>query len=852
MSFRIAQVKKLRGKSLTEIRARGKQELMKLGERVLSSGTTEMSDNALLAQINLAARNGSAEGTARLVLESIRAGLRPAERDATRPVIFPHFARRFEINEIMARRFTREREALINRAERAINGQFDLLGFKNISFWPVIDWHLEPTSGKRASLEHWSTIDYLNPDVVGDKKVTWELNRHAHFVTLAQAYFLTRDERYAAGFVSQANSWMDSNPPNRGINWASSLELAFRSIAWLWALHLLADSERLTPLFMLLLLKHLSAHGHHIESYLSHYFSPNTHLTGEALGLFYLGVALPEFRRAARWRETGLRILLEQLPAHIRPDGVYFEQSSYYQRYTTDFYIHLIALARRADIELPPEVEERLALSLDYLMWITKPDQSSPLIGDDDGGRLIKLGEREANDFRDTLATGAALFGRRDWKHVAGNGAVETLWLLGPEGLARFDEIKADAPAEQSRGFVSGGHFVMRDGWTDRSSHLLIDCGPHGAHNCGHAHADALAIEFASEGSSWLVDPGTFTYTGDRRLRDQFRATESHTTVTVDGKPQSVSAGPFSWSRIARSIPHEFIAEVGFCYFEGSHNGYERLNDPVTHSRSVLFVKEEAQHSATNERQPGLPSYVILRDAFKASERHRYSAMFHFPAECSAVQNGNSVIASNSSKKELNIFAFAQAEARTRIEEGQVSRIYGERQRAPVAVIEAEGSGHQELITFLVPSRQSLSVEREANHRAGSIFRIAAGDAFDVALIGVDASSLESDSLAMRGSFAWARFSSGRLLRGCLIGGNKLEAAGQIKLDSPVTFRWCAIQINDDCVEITIHGGSRFDLSFTQPHDAIVVNKAPFTISRNRRSAAFVREGSGWRFIGSD
>jgi hypothetical protein len=45
---------------------------------------------------------------------------------------------------------------------------------------------------------------------------------------------------------------MDANPPKRGINWASSLELAFRSMAWLWALHLLATSDHLTPKFMAL------------------------------------------------------------------------------------------------------------------------------------------------------------------------------------------------------------------------------------------------------------------------------------------------------------------------------------------------------------------------------------------------------------------------------------------------------------------------------------------------------------------------------------------------------------------------------------------------------------------------
>jgi hypothetical protein len=70
-------------------------------------------------------------------------------------------------------------------------------------------------------------------------------------------------------------------------------------------------------------------------------FRPNTHLTGEALGLFYIGTIFPEFKESERWRTTGLSILNQQLNRHVQSDGVYFEQSTYYHRYTTDFYLHL-------------------------------------------------------------------------------------------------------------------------------------------------------------------------------------------------------------------------------------------------------------------------------------------------------------------------------------------------------------------------------------------------------------------------------------------------------------------------------------------------------------------------------
>ncbi|HEX5735899.1 MAG TPA: alginate lyase family protein [Blastocatellia bacterium] len=679
------KLKKLRGKSIHEIGVRSRQELSKLGERVFGS-TVEMNDSALLKRLAPSSRNGSAEGTTELILERI----------IKRHVFFPALGSREEIATIIERRFPVERRALIERADRAIDARFDLLGLEGLSFGDPIDWRLEPTSGRRTGLEHWSKIDYLHPDVAGDKKVTWELNRHSHFVTLGQAYWLTGDEKYCESFITQATSWMDANPVSRGINWASSLEVAFRAIAWLWALHLFAASHKMRPHFAVRLLKQLWAHGRHVNSYLSHYFSANTHLTGEALALFYLGTALPEFREANRWRETGLQILLEQMPKHIGQDGVYFEQSSYYQRYTADFYTHLLVLARASGARLPAEVEERLALAVDHLMWITRPDGSAPLVGDDDGGRLITLATRNSNDYRDTIATAAAIFNRGDWKFVAGEAKVETLWLLGPAGLKSYDEIEPRTPAACSRAFTEGGYYVMRDGWSRDSSYVLIDCGPHGSSSCGHAHADALAFEFAANGKTWLVDPGTFTYTGNQEMRDHFRSTHAHNTVTVDDESQSVTSGPFSWQHVARAYAKQFISQTDFDYFEGSHDGYEQLADPVTHTRSVLFAK---QHPS---------ACLIVKDRFQANDQHTYALRYHFPAGCSAEADGNQVIATSNDGQQLKITVIGNTTTTARIEEGWVSEAYGRRDPAQVAVFEATGSGAQELFSFISLQTESL------------------------------------------------------------------------------------------------------------------------------------------------
>src|SRR5205085_175166 len=120
------------------------------------------------------------------------------------------------------------------------------------------------------------------------------------------------------------------------------------------------------------------------------------------------------------------------------------------------------------------------------------------------------------------LAVPAATSGRGDYKFCAVDAPEEVPWLLGAKGLNIYDALAAHAPADESRAFAASGYYVLRDGWTRDANYMLVDGGPHGAHeiNCGHAHADALAFDLAARGRTLLVDPGTYTYTGAGAWRD--------------------------------------------------------------------------------------------------------------------------------------------------------------------------------------------------------------------------------------------------------------------------------------------------------------------------------------------
>ena len=485
------------------------------------------------------------------------------------------------------------------RADRFLAGRCDLLGHRDLSVGDPIDWWRDPVSGIRAPDRHWSRIRFLDPEVAGDHKAVWELSRHNALLAVAQAWWCTEDARYADGVNRLLASWMDTNVPKRGIHWASSLEIAFRSMAWVWILALMGDAMPRT--LRRRTLGYLAINGRHLERFLSTWFSPNTHLTGEALGLFVLGTSLPQLRDAKRWRATGESILLEWVNRHVRDDGTYVEQSTWYHRYTTDFFLHYLVLANRANVgNARQEVKAPLERLIDVLCWITRPDGTFPLIGDDDGGRLLFLDDEPADRVRTTLSTGAALFKRADWAHVAGGPTSELVWLLGADGLRAFQALQPAPPSGLSKAFPSGGLYVARSGWDAAASLVTIDAGPHGFLNGGHAHADALSIDLTVNGAPFVVDPGTYTYTMTREWRDQFRHTRSHNAATVDGRASAVPAGPFQWSTRVTSACDTWFDDGHVLLFSGVHDGFK----PANYRRTVVYLR---------------PAIWIIRDEFRAA-----------------------------------------------------------------------------------------------------------------------------------------------------------------------------------------------------------------------------------------
>jgi hypothetical protein len=438
--------------------------------------------------------------------------------------------------------------ALASLAAQIRAGRVPLLGFTLEASHPM-PWRKDSRLGIETGLNYFRRIPYLDASRCGDHKVVWELNRHQHLVVLAQDHLLTGDAASLAVLETQLADWMDQNPFQRGINWASALEVAFRAISWLWIYHLAGD--RLDPALRLRMGHCLYRHGLHLEANLSVYFSPNTHVLGEAVALDALG----RLFGVDSWCRRGGEVVDTQLAAQVLPDGAHFEQSTYYHVYALDFFVFHALLAGKTDTYEP--VLRRMGRYLEALLGTAG---LLPLIGDDDGGRLFHPYGRHVCHGRATLSTLGLLYREPRWVRPETVPEQAAWWLDDP--------VLPAAGREDSGGFLlfpATGKAILNTGPLS----LVLDAGPFGPYQAGHSHAGCLAVLLRWEQEEVFLDPGTYVYVGDPASRERFRGVASHNTIAVAGLSPAVPNGPFGWhgrptTEISQTGPAAFLMRVRY------------------------------------------------------------------------------------------------------------------------------------------------------------------------------------------------------------------------------------------------------------------------------------------------
>jgi len=506
-----------------------------------------------------------------------------------------------------------DEERILAAAEHAVARRIDLLGTGPVELGRPIDWHTDVKTGRRWEPAYAFGIEYAELDRPSDVKVPWEISRAQWLLPAGQAFLLTGDERYAEAVRDVLAEWIAGNPYAGSVNWACAMEPALRILTWTWLFHACSRSAAWSDAaFRFAFLRALYLHAEFVERNLEISDVNGNHYTADAAGLVVGGLFFGHGAAPGRWHALGWRILRDELPRQVHPDGVDFEASVPYHRLVAELFL-LPARHRRAlGLEVPGDYCDRLVGMARFSLAYTRSDGSSPLWGDADDARALPLGTQPLDDHRYLAEIVGLEWDVTELLDRSGEPASETLWAHGAERASR---LRRGATEQRSEAFRDGGVFVLRGG----GDHIFVDCGPIGlAGRGGHGHNDALSFEATLDGTLLLTDCGAFVYTASPDWRNAFRSTRSHNTPGVDGEEQNRFVRPdWLWSLHDDARPEllRFQADDRRAIFRGTHSGYARLREPVRPERTIAV--DFTRH------------LLVVHDAFAGTGVHVIRIPFH-------------------------------------------------------------------------------------------------------------------------------------------------------------------------------------------------------------------------------
>lgn len=441
-----------------------------------------------------------------------------------------------------------------------INGWGDV----TIQFGPVVDFNAAYGANGKYGFHYW----------------IWSR-------PLIQAYLLTKDQKYLAGFDQLFNQWYEQRDKVQGeiaeihpIYY--ELGLGIRNRAFL-EYYCLPYDERPAQTHERMLKTVLGAARWLYQEENRMYRGGNWQIIG-SYGMSHIGLMVPEFKEADDWVKLGS----DRLIAHTVQDS--YDDGCHKERVPSSYMLYLyrdprnLAVLMKGRPEYQPIIDKfrgPMERTLNWWTYAMPPDGVVPAIND--GGRLPMPPA--------LLQDGVDLFNRRDMGWVKENivlppAAPSTQPATNPRTLDR------DKPKQRSTFFPSSGFTIMRSDWSRDARYMMINHGPSGG---GHSHEDALSFEMNAYGMAMAIDAGIGLTYDDPHHSNWYRRAKSHNMLLVDNQD------PNREEATGRDVVWTSLSHID--YWAATHHGYQKSLG-VTHRRHVAFIK---------------PNYFVIYDVVDSS-----------------------------------------------------------------------------------------------------------------------------------------------------------------------------------------------------------------------------------------
>jgi hypothetical protein len=354
-------------------------------------------------------------------------------------------------------------------------------------------------------------INWLSKTSVGEGQSSFFAYSTPFILPLAQAYQVTRDERYAEAARDYFTEFMTAWPlagVGQNPNADSTLCLSGRNANWAHSLHLLAASPAFDEALLARIIAFITGQFAFLVPNIKSVINWRVF---EARSLLNGCLFLPFIGPANDWRQHAVRILNDAWYRQFLPDGVHYERNPIYHGGMAGTFRDLLRVGR-----LLPELGlvmtvDRLLPMYDFSLACTKPS-----------GYLCGIHDSQS-EFTGHL---------RDGRHTAGHKGVNKTqeW----EDFRREFDLPLTRPAT-SQVYPNAGLAFLRTAWDEDAAWLSFDASTWGS---GHCHLSRNALQLHAHRQSMVIDPGWLDY-DNSDWGTYGKSTGAHSTCTLNGLNQS-------------------------------------------------------------------------------------------------------------------------------------------------------------------------------------------------------------------------------------------------------------------------------------------------------------------------
>lgn len=398
-------------------------------------------------------------------------------------------------------------------------------------------------------------------------------HRHQWIEHQANVYWGTKDEKYVKSFMEVYSDWLETYPcPVAGqvsykiagshplYDMWTDLQATSRTNAHINVLEYYKHSSSLTPEF---LSDMLVAFHDCVECMLANkYYEPaSNHRLYEVHAIYHAAAMMPEFVRSQAWLSDALTDLDQQMDLQFASDGVQQEMDpSYHISVVNSFYeIYNLACVNQRETELPSGLVEKLRNAALFVRDVMYPDYSM----------------EDFNDTRSVSWTKSVL--KKNFAKYA------EIFPDDPSfAWVATEHQSGSAPENLLSAYQSTGWYMLRSGW-QKTDMMMILKNNYNERGWWHCQPDNGTVSLYRNGRKFLPDAGVYTYGGsaaDNALRDSFRATSQHNTLTLNGATIADSRMLGTLKKTAQTDVYDMV--------HTSNQSYGALR----HERAVFRIKD--------------------------------------------------------------------------------------------------------------------------------------------------------------------------------------------------------------------------------------------------------------------